>query len=56
MTRQQLIGDLKHTLNYRNFLRVEIQFFSVVEIPIKHSSLFDKKTIAYVFRPDCLLV
>ena len=28
-----------HVKNYRNCSRVKIRFFSVVEIPIKHSSL-----------------
>ena len=38
MTCQQLIGDLKHVERYRNnFSRVEVRFFSVVEIPTKHS-------------------
>ena len=31
-----------HVKNYRNFSRVVIRFFSVVEIPIKHSSLYNK--------------
>lgn len=37
---QQLIGYLKHTRNwnYCNFSHILIRFFSVVEIPIKHSS------------------
>ena len=32
-----------HVRNDRNFSRVVIRFFSVVQIPIKHSSLQDKK-------------
>ena len=43
VTCQQLIGDLKHVKNYRNFSHVKIRFFSVVEIPIKHSSLYKKR-------------
>ena len=41
---QQLIGYLKHTRNwnYCNFSRILIRFFSVVEIPIKHSSYIIK--------------
>ena len=31
-----------HVKNYRNFSRAVIQFVSVVEIPIKHSSLYNK--------------
>ena len=31
-----------HVKNYRNFSRVVIRFFSVVEIPIKHSSLYNQ--------------
>ena len=31
-----------HVKNYRNFLPVVIRFFSVVEIPIKHPSLYNK--------------
>ena len=31
-----------HVKNYRNFSRVVIGFFSVVEIPIKHSILYNK--------------
>ena len=49
MTCQQLIGDLKHTLNYRNFSRVEI--FSVVETPRKHFGLFEKKLWPTFFAP-----
>ena len=44
-----LIGDLKHTWNYRNFLRAEIRFFSVVEIPIELSTL-NKKYILRNFK------
>ena len=33
----QIISNIQ---NYRNFLQVEISFFSVVEIPTKHSSLY----------------
>ena len=32
-----------HVKNYRNFSSVTIGFFSVVEIPIKHSSLYIKE-------------
>ena len=39
---QQLIGYLKHVKNDHNFSHVVIQFFSVVEIPIEHSSLYNK--------------
>ena len=35
-------ADLKHTQNYRNFSGAEIRFFSLVEIPMKHSSLYTK--------------
>ena len=42
---QQLIGDIKHVKNYLNFLHVVKRFSSVVEIPIKHSSLYNKKTL-----------
>ena len=31
-----------HVKNYRTFSRVETRFFSVEEIPIKHSSLYNK--------------
>jgi len=35
-----LIGHLKHIMkNYRSGSRVVIRFFSMMEIPIKHSSL-----------------
>ena len=44
VTCQQRMGDLKHmhVKNHRYFSHVEIGFFSVVEIPIKDSSLCDK--------------
>lgn len=46
-----LIGYFKHVKNYRNFLHVVIQFFSEVEIPIKHSrSLCNKNN--YLVRSD----
>ena len=35
-----------HVKNYGYFSRVVIGFFSMVEIPIKHFSLYDKKKIA----------
>ena len=44
MTCQQLIGDLKDVKNYRNFSHMAIPFFSVVGIPIKHSSLYYEST------------
>ena len=31
-----------HLKSHRNFLRVVVRFFSVVEIPMKHSSLYNK--------------
>ena len=34
---------ISNTRNYRNFSRVEIWFFSVLEIPIKHSSLSNNR-------------
>ena len=34
-----------HVKSYRNLSRVVILFFSVVEIPIKHSSLYNKNII-----------
>ena len=47
-TRQQLIGFLKHTRKIIvMFSRVVIRVFSVVEIPILHSSLYNK--IVYYF-------
>ena len=50
MTCQQLIGYLKHTQDYRNALCEEIPSFSLVEIPKKHSSVYDKKkTLAFVW-------
>ena len=39
---QELIGFLKHVKNYRNISRVVIRFLSVVESPMKHSSLYNK--------------
>ena len=39
---EQLIGDLKRVKNYHKFLSVEIWFSPVVEILIKHSSLYNK--------------
>ena len=44
---QQLIGDLKHAQNYCNFLLVEIQFFSLVEI------LMEVKTWHATFSQIC---
>ena len=37
-----------HVKNYRYFSRVVIRFFSVVEIPIKHPSLYNKKDSSFV--------
>ena len=37
-----VIGYLKHMYSYCNLSRVEIRYFSEVEIPIKHSSLYNK--------------
>ena len=41
---QQLIGYLKHM----GAIMV-IRFFSVVEIPVKHSSLYNKKNTTVIF-------
>ena len=34
-----------HVKNCNNFSRVVIRFFSLVEIPVKHSSLYNKKVL-----------
>ena len=45
LTCQQLIGNLKHVNNYSTVFHVwRLWFFSVVESPIKHSSLDNKRT------------
>ena len=45
---EQLIGDLKRVKNYHKFLSVEIWFSPVVEILIKHSSLYNKSWCIYL--------
>ena len=39
---QQLIDYFKHVKNYRDFCGVVIRFFSLVEILLKYSSLYNK--------------
>ena len=49
VTCQQLIGSLKRVKNFGNFSRVVIRFFSLVEIPFEHSSLYNK-CISFVYN------
>ena len=37
-----------HVKNYRNLSRAEIRFFLVVEIPIKHSCLYNKFSFNHI--------
>ena len=39
----ELIDDVKQVKSYLNFSHVEMWFFSVVKIPIKHSSLHNRR-------------
>lgn len=42
---QQLFDNLKQVKHYLSFSHVEMWFFSMVKIPVKHSNLHNKDSI-----------
>ena len=42
---QQLFDDLKQVKHYLSFSHVDMCFFSIVKIPVKHSNLHNKDSI-----------
>ena len=42
---KQLFDDLKQVKHYLSFSHVEMWFFSMVKIPVKHSNLRNKDSI-----------